>query len=217
MNKRIRRYKQRRIDRNFIKDITFGITIIIILLLLSITRTSGNNKIEDETYTTIYESTTIEQTTKTKKENDNHDIVVSSANVLTVETTKPVIEKWNSEEKYLLAKIAMAEAEGESLETKVLVVLTILNRVESNQFPNTIRDVIFQRNKNGVYQFTCIGDGRWNRVEPNEECYKAVEIISKMEYDSSNGALYFEACKGESWHSRNLKLICTSDNTRFYK
>ena len=55
-------------------------------------------------------------------------------------------------------------------------------------------------------------------MEPNEECWNAVEIASKMENDLSEGALYFEACSSEdNWHSRNLKFICQSDNTRFYK
>ena len=59
--------------------------------------------------------------------------------------------------------------------------------------------------------------GRWWRVEPNAECWKAVEMVNSMEEDISQGALYFEACKGESWHSRNLEFICQSSNTRFYK
>lgn len=211
--KRIIKYRQNKLDKSLFKNIIISFIIISILLLVSLDLrgTSENNKTEDETHTTVYESTT------QIKETDDHNTVVSSANVLTTEVTKQTQEKWNKEEKYLLAKIAMAEAEGESLETKVLVILTVLNRVNSNEFPNTIRGVIYQKNRNGVYQFTCISDGRWYRVEPNEECYKAVEIVSEMEYDSSNGALFFEACKGESWHSRNLKLVRTSDNTRFYK
>ena len=211
--KRVIEYRQNKLDKSFLKSIIISFIIVFILLTFSLNLkgTSENNKIEDETYTTVYESTT------QIKETNDHNTVVSSANVLTTEVTKQIEEKWNKEEKYLLAKIAMAEAEGESLETKIRVILTILNRVNSNEFPNTIKGVIFEVNSNGVYQFTCISDGRWNRVEPNDECYKAVEIVSEMEYDSSNGALFFEACKGESWHSRNLKLVCSSDNTRFYK
>ena len=122
----------------------------------------------------------------------------------------------NEEDMYLLAKLTMAEAEGESLETKVLVIFVVLNRVKSNDFPNTIKDVIFQK-LNGTYQFTPIGDGRWDRVEPNEECWEAVNIVNTIDFDLSQSALYFEACSGESWHSRNLEFICQVDNTRFYK
>ena len=123
----------------------------------------------------------------------------------------------SEEDKYLLAKIAMAEAEGESFETKVLIIETVLNRVESKRFPNTVKEVIFEEH-NGTYQFSPVmPDGRWWKVEPNKECWEAVNTVNNTEYDISEGALFFEACKSESWHSRNLQFIRKSDNTSFYK
>ena len=124
---------------------------------------------------------------------------------------------WTEEDKYLLAKIAMAEAEGCSIETKSLVIATVLNRVEEKSFPDSIKEVIYQK-RDKVYQFSPIGDGRWNRVEPNEDCYTALEKVMKAEEDFSSGALYFESCKNaNNWHSRNLKYLCKSDTMRFYK
>lgn len=124
---------------------------------------------------------------------------------------------WTEEEKYLLAKIAMAEAEGCSIETKSLVIATVLNRVEEKSFPDSIKEVIYQKRGN-VYQFSPLGNGRWNKVEPNEDCYTALEKVMKAENDFSNGALYFESCKNaNNWHSRNLKYLCKSDTMRFYK
>ena len=99
------------------------------------------------------------------------------------------------------------------------VFLTVLNRADSNNkcFPNTIKEVIFEESK-GVYQFSSvIPGGRWWRVEPNEECWEAVNIVNGMKDDITFGALYFEACSGESWHSKNLEFLFKSDNTRFYK
>ena len=61
-----------------------------------------------------------------------------------------------SEDDYLLARIAMAEAEGEYTETKALVILTVLNRVRSGTFPDTVKEVIFQDK-----QFTPVSNGRW--------------------------------------------------------
>lgn len=52
---------------------------------------------------------------------------------------------WDYEDSYLLAKIAMAEAEGESVQTKTLIILTVLNRVHSDKFPDTIEEVIFEK------------------------------------------------------------------------
>lgn len=124
---------------------------------------------------------------------------------------------WNSNDSYLLARIAMAEAEGESIQAKTLVILTVLNRVQSGDFPDSIEEVIFQC-RNGTYQFSCIGNGRWDRVEPNEECWEAVRVVQEAEYDYSGGCLYFENCADENnWHSRNLEYLYQCDSLRFYR
>lgn len=125
---------------------------------------------------------------------------------------------WSYEESYLLAKIAMAEAEGESIQGKTLVILTILNRVWSDEFPDTIEEVILQKS-NGVYQFSpVIPGGRWYTTEPNEDCWEAVRVVQEAIYDYSGGALYFESCEEEdNWHSRNLEFLYQEGNHRFYK
>jgi len=125
---------------------------------------------------------------------------------------------WNENDMYLLAKIAMAEAEGESMQTKTLVILTVLNRVQSDEFPDTIEEVILQKG-NGAHQFSpTIPGGRWYTTEPNEDCWEAVCKVQEAIYDYSGGALYFESCaSADNWHSRNLEFLYQSDNMRFYK
>ena len=119
-------------------------------------------------------------------------------------------------DRYLLAKIAMAEAEGSSFETKMCIVSVVLNRVESPLFPNTVEEVLYVQS-NGVYQFSPIGNGRWERSNPNDECIKAVSEILSSTYDISNGGLYFESCENpDNWHSQNLTFVHQSDGTRFY-
>lgn len=119
----------------------------------------------------------------------------------------------STDEAYLLAKIAMAEAEGEDTEGKALVILTVLNRVQSEQFPDTIEEVIFQENA-----FTPIIDGRWDRVEPDADCWEALELVWIRGWDESQGALYFERATDKStWHSRNLEELFTHGNHTFYK
>ena len=83
---------------------------------------------------------------------------------------------WGAYDSYLLAKIAMAEAESCDTYTKTLVILVVLNRVWSDDFPNTIEDVIYQE-VNGVYQFTPIADGRWDSVEPDDDSWNAVQQV----------------------------------------
>lgn len=120
---------------------------------------------------------------------------------------------WGAEDSYLLAKIAMAEAEGESIQGKTLVILVVLNRVHNADFPNTIQDVIFEEN-----QFTPVINGRFDKVEPDADCWEAVQVVMEAQYDYSDGALYFESCDdANNWHSRNLDFLYQCGNHKFYK
>ena len=119
---------------------------------------------------------------------------------------------FNDEDAYLLAKIAMAEAEGEDTKGKALVMNVILNRVNDTTFPNTVSEVIFQEN-----QFAPVSNGRFDNVEPNEDCWKALEMV-KQGYDESNGALYFSSnMSSDSWHNIALSLLFVYGNHQFYK
>ena len=107
----------------------------------------------------------------------------------------------------------MAEAEGESIQGKTLVILVVLNRVHNADFPNTIQDVIFEEN-----QFTPVINGRFDKVEPDADCWEAVQVVMEAQYDYSDGALYFESCDdADNWHSRNLDYLYQCGNHKFYK
>ena len=82
---------------------------------------------------------------------------------------------WDAEDAYMLAKIAMAEAESEDTEGKALVMLVVLNRVWSDEFPDTIAGVIFQDG-----QFSPISNGRYDEVKPDaEESKYRLEFMDK--------------------------------------
>ena len=127
-------------------------------------------------------------------------------------------KEFTEDDKYLLAKIAMAEAESQNIQTKTLVIMSVLNRVESDDFPVSILEVIFQNNGK-TYQYSPVMQGgRWWTTEPDEDCYEAVEVVLATEYDYSDGALYFESCaEEENWHSKNLEFLYQSEDLRFYK
>lgn len=129
------------------------------------------------------------------------------------ETEQPVHTKrlWTDKEAYLLAKLAMAEAESEDTESKALVIRTVLNRVQYKYFPDTIEEVIFQKS-----QFTPIWDGRWNRVEPNDDCWEALALVESG-WDESQGALYFEVTTDkDTWHNTTLKKLFDHGAMTFY-
>lgn len=85
---------------------------------------------------------------------------------------------------YLLAKCVHAEARGESYVGQVAVAAIILNRVKSNQFPNTIAGVIYQ-----PYAFTAVQDGQIN-LEPNKTAYSAAQDALNG-WDPTYGCLYY--------------------------
>lgn len=118
---------------------------------------------------------------------------------------------WDADESYLLAKLAMAEAEGEDTEGKALVILVVLNRVWSDEFPDSISKVIYQNN-----QFSPVSNGRFDSVEPNADCYKALEMVRIDGWDESQGALYFERESASTWHKDNLKFLFQHGNHIFY-
>lgn len=121
---------------------------------------------------------------------------------------------WNARESYLLAKLAMAEAESEDTEGKSLVVLVVLNRVlDDKEFPDTIEEVIYQPG-----QFSSVSNGRFDRVEPDEDCWKAVYMVWEERWDESRNATYF--CTPEvdgKWHDNNLTYLFQYGNHKFYK
>ncbi len=123
----------------------------------------------------------------------------------------------DAEDSYLLAKLAMAEAEGEDTEGKALVILVALNRVRSEGFPDTVRDVILEEH-NGVCQFSITQEGgRWYMVEPDEDCYKALKMVTLENWDESEGALYFESRSDSTWHQNNLQFLFKHGEHYFYK
>ncbi len=124
------------------------------------------------------------------------------------------------EELEILCKIVEAEAGCEDENGKLLVANVILNRMNSGIFPETVKDVVFQR-ENGVNQFSPIADGRYYKVVVSEDTKMAVERALKGE-DISDGALYFVARKyadsdNVKWFDENLTYLFTHGGHEFFK
>lgn len=100
-----------------------------------------------------------------------------------------------------LLRIVEAEAGGEDEDGKLLVANVVLNRVNNQSFPDTVTEVVMQK-EDGVAQFSPTVDGRFQNVKISEETYEAVERALYGE-DISQGALYF--CAREKADSNNLK------------
>lgn len=79
----------------------------------------------------------------------------------------------------LLARLVYSEAAGESYLGQVAVAASVLNRVASPQYPNTLTGVIYQVT-NGHYQYSPVLDGRIN-LPANQTAYQAA-------YDALSGS-----------------------------
>jgi N-acetylmuramoyl-L-alanine amidase len=79
----------------------------------------------------------------------------------------------SSEERQLLAQLVHAEAKGEPYAGKVAVATVVLNRVDHKDFPDSVKEVIYQK-ANGHYAFTPVQTGTINE-RANPEDYEAVD------------------------------------------
>ena len=112
-------------------------------------------------------------------------ITVSQEESIPIATEKmgrseEAIPKMSREDVELSALVTMAEAEGECEEGKRLVIDSILNRVDSEHFPDTVYEVIYQPN-----QFSSMWNGRVDRCEVREDICDLVyeELESRRNYD----------------------------------
>lgn len=95
-------------------------------------------------------------------------------------------EELSSNDISLIAKLISAEAENQSFDGKKLVASVVLNRLDSDIFPDTIEQIIFQND-----QFSVIKNGAWDKAIPLEEDYEVV--LQELKHRSNKEILYFTA------------------------
>lgn len=119
---------------------------------------------------------------------------------------------YNAEDLKWLSKLISAESRAEPFEGQIAVGNVVLNRVNSSQFPNTIKDVIFAN-----IQFSVVKDGQIY-YEPTESSV----IAAKVALEGTNlapGCLFFvdkRYCKSQ-WVVNNRPFYTRIGNHWFYK
>ena len=108
--------------------------------------------------------------------------------VSAADTQAQIDEEIYQGELQLLACVVYAEAGNQDMTGKRLVAGTILNRVDSAAYPNSITEVVYQPG-----QFSCVKDGNLDRAFWNvtDDCFKAVTAELAQRTDKS--ILYFTA------------------------
>ena len=119
-----------------------------------------------------------------------------------------------------LLKIVEAEAGTEDRTGKLLVADVVLNRVESERFPDTVRQVVYQES-GGRAQFSPAADGSIEKVAVSGETEEAVRRALGGE-DVSGGALYFVSRKAADpenmrWFDENLTFLFSYGGHEFFR
>lgn len=122
-----------------------------------------------------------------------------------------------SEEDYqVLLRIVQAEAGICDEKGKILVANVILNRVQSDEFPDTIKKVVYQKS-----QFQPVSNGTINTCKVTRETIDCVNRALSGE-DYSEGALYFmnrgaSRSRSVSWFDGKLEFLFRHERHEFFK
>ena len=117
----------------------------------------------------------------------------------------------SQEDLNILYRIVQAEAGDQSLKGRIMVVNVIMNRVRNENFPDTVRGVVFQKS-----QFSPVGSGSYYKVKPDETTKRAVQAAVNGE-DYVEGALYFCTRAIAGRFSRYLTRVTSEGDHVFFK
>lgn len=113
-----------------------------------------------------------------------NDIIILAEETMEVSEDTKMEEAISEQEMELLARAVYSEARGEPFQGQIAIAAVILNRVEHEEFPDSINDVIFE-----PWAFTAVHDGQfW--LTPDDTAYEAVEEALDG-HDPSGGAIFY--------------------------
>ena len=122
---------------------------------------------------------------------------------------------YSEEDLYWLSRIISAEARGEPFIGQVAVGNVVLNRKAHKEYPNTVKEVVFDR-QGGVVQFSPIADGSiWQT--PYATSVTAAKVCLEG-YTVSDRILFFYAPSmvSSTWIERNRPYAFTISSHRFF-
>ena len=125
---------------------------------------------------------------QSKKEERKNQVKEVEYRIEEPEAVEEVQYPLTRDEIELIAQVTMAEAEGEPEEGKRLVIDTILNRVDSPCFPNSVYEVIYQPS-----QFTSMWNGRSDRCYVREDIYQLVK--EELESRTNSDVIFFRTTR----------------------
>ena len=122
--------------------------------------------------------------------------------------------KYTEDEVYLLAQCVEAEA-GYNPESQKYVTQVILNRVNSARYPDTIREVIYQKTGRGVAQFSVAYNGSMEGREVKSKTLANVYNVLLFGTDLPEYVQYFYSVKVTNNWVNTLNTHTTVGGTVF--
>lgn len=126
------------------------------------------------------------------------------------ENTSDTTIQLSYEDAQLLMHIASAESLNQGVNGMVKTMTVILNRVESEDFPNTIREVFTQPG-----QFSTYSNGTWLSADITPECHLALAEVEKNK-DLDKTIIAFEGKNNGSKLLAWFDMAYTYRDHRFY-
>lgn len=119
---------------------------------------------------------------------------------------------FTQEEAQMIMKLAQCEAGG-CVASQYHEMMVIVNRLKSDEFPDTVREVIYQNE-----QFSVIKEGKFDKAQPTVESHLALAMVERG-IDWSEGSIWVEASSNssDSWHSKNKEFLYELFGQKYYK
>ncbi|HHU75966.1 MAG TPA: LysM peptidoglycan-binding domain-containing protein [Firmicutes bacterium] len=122
---------------------------------------------------------------------------------------------FSAQEIDLLARLVHSESAGEPYLGQVAVAATVLNRIKSPRYPNTISNVIYQV-VGGCYQFSPVLDGRINRPASKTAFNAVYDALRGL--DPSRSALgFYNPSKTRNQWVRQQQVTAIIGNHIFFR
>lgn len=159
---------------------------------IDVSRTTTNVTNEIQTASASNLTINIEVVSLSMNSNTEENNVIE-VNEVSIDDVKPGIDlRALSRDEYRdFAALVEAEAATEDFNGKLLVANVVINRVESDIFPNNVSDVIYDPGQFDPARYI-------EYVEPSHDSKEAV-MKALAGYNMSQGALYFQKSKATEW------------------
>lgn len=119
---------------------------------------------------------------------------------------------YDPETMFWLSRIIYAESGNQPLEGQMAVGNVVMNRVRHPAYPNTVQEVLAQKNQFSPYRSGALAD----RTPNSSSILAAKLVLDGGEVALTKGALYFDSTN-HSWAAKHKEYVATLGGHNFYR